>query len=83
MDASDCTPREGFSPDGSTDYDRERQLREVLKSQTNYLRDRASRAAKEDDLETVARTYRDLSREAAFLADMVDALREREDRGDE
>jgi hypothetical protein len=79
MDASKPTPSRGESADGSIDYDYEQQLRSLIESQGDFLYDLAAPPKEEDDLEDVAARYEQLSREAAFLSEMISLLRPVED----
>jgi len=78
MKASDYTPCAGESADGSIEYDTEEQLRFLLEGQSDLLYDLARPPSDDDDLEEIAAKYRKLSREAAFLAELVDELRPEE-----
>ena len=78
MDASDDTPRRGESASG-TAYSTDRKLSEFLSGQLDVLRDRVSGAAREDDLDATANRLREVSRDAAFLADVIEEMREREE----
>jgi hypothetical protein len=73
--ASDDTPRAGESASGIA-YSTERQLQLLLSGQTDLLRDLASEAARTDDLEEAEAKLRELSKESAFLAELIDAVRE-------
>lgn len=79
MTASDDTPRVGESADGSIDYDRERQLRDLLKGQADLVHDRAHRARREDDLAEAAELYREIARDSAFIAELIETVAQRED----
>jgi hypothetical protein len=76
--ASKNTSREGNSSDGSIEYDTEEQLRFLLEGQSDLLYDLAQPPSDDDDLEEIVAKYRKLSREAAFLAELVDELRPKE-----
>jgi len=85
--ASNNTSREGNSSDGSTEYDREERLWRFVEDHADLLSDLAHKAERvedgrrlshAEDLEEAAEMWRELSREAAFYADMIDELRPEE-----
>jgi hypothetical protein len=86
MDASDSTAREGHSAVGSTEYDREERLWRFIDDHADMLADMAHQAKPSndrrlsgaEDLEHAADRWRELSREAAFYADVIDELRPEE-----
>jgi len=83
MDASNTTSPRGESASG-TDYDQEARLWKFVENHADLLADLAHKATDvddgrrlhhADDLEEAAETWRQLSREAAFYADVIDELR--------
>lgn len=74
MTASKPTPREGDSADGRIEYSQERMLRALTKKKTDELRDYANLAGQERDMSEAAMLYRELAREAIFLADLIEEL---------
>jgi hypothetical protein len=70
--ASDSSTREGNRPDGSIDYDRERQLWRLVDSQATFIADLARTPKDDEDLDDVAERYRKLAREAAFFASVIE-----------
>ena len=86
MKASDNTTPRGESASG-TDYDQEARLWKFIENHADLLGDLAHKAKDvddgrrlhhADDLEEAAEVWRQLSREAAFYADVIDELRPEE-----
>jgi hypothetical protein len=74
MDASDNSIPTGESANGSIEYDPQYQVRRFIDAQGDYLCDLAGDAREFRDLQEVAEKYRQLSREAAFIADVIERL---------
>lgn len=74
MNASDNSTPTGESANGSIEYDPQVQVRQFIDAQGDYLCDLAGDAREFSNLREVAEKYRQLSREAAFIADVIDTV---------
>lgn len=81
MTANDDSPSEGKGAAESIDYDYQQQLKKLLEGQGDLLYDlaRPPREMENEELDSVVERYRKLSREAAFLADVIEKTWPKED----